>query len=60
MLNKTVITLLSIADGQPANNFNSYDLARLQLSGLLDDDNSLTPEGYVIVNEILNMLERVL
>lgn len=60
MLIKTIITLLSLSQGSNAANFNQYDLARLQLSGLLDDENNLTPHGHVIVQEILTYAKKVL
>lgn len=60
MLTKSIIILLRIHDGARPDKFNQYDLARLRLSGLLDEDNQLTPDGDVIVAEILNMVERVL
>jgi hypothetical protein len=60
MLIKTIITLLGLFDGQPSDNFNQYDLARLHLSGLIDSDNVITPEGRVIVLEVVTYLERVL
>ena len=60
MLTKSIIILLCIHDGTEPDKFNQYDLARLRLSGLLDEDNRLTPDGTVIVMEILNMVERVL
>ena len=60
MLNKIVIILLSIYDGQPSDKFNQYELAKLQLAGLLDDDNQLTPQGEVICLEILSLCRRVL
>jgi hypothetical protein len=60
MLIKMVITLLGIHDGMPIANFNSFEIAKLQLAGLIDDDNIITPEGEVIVFEMLSLLEKVL
>lgn len=62
MLIKMIITLLSIYDNEniAVDKFNQYDLARLNLSGFLDDEYKLTGEGRVIVQEILTYVERVL
>ena len=60
MLIKMVITLLGIHDGMPIANFNRFELAKLQMAGLIDDDNIITPEGVVVVSEILSLLRRVL
>lgn len=60
MLIKLIIILLCLYEDVPIVKINTYDLAKLQLMGLIDDNNNLTAHGRVIVQEILSYVERVI
>jgi hypothetical protein len=59
MLIKSIIVLLTLYDDPRHVNFKANELAQLQMAGLVNDNNELTPQGEVIVQEVISFIRRV-